>query len=233
MNDSSIPRAVLDKVIQSRGRLHVVEELEPRKTALVVIDMQNFFVEEGQPLEVPAAREIVPNINRLAGKLRETCGTVVWVQVTLSEDVFAEWSIFLDYRNEQGREMFSGLRAGEHGQALWHKLEVHAEYLVLDKTRFSAFIQGASHLDQILRDKGIDTLLITGTLTNVCCESTARDAMMLNYRVVMVSDASAALTDSAHQASLANMISFFGDVYTADETIALLAAAKWGIARGA
>jgi ureidoacrylate peracid hydrolase len=222
MNNSSIPQDVVDALIQRRGRLHVIEALDPEKTALIVIDMQNFFVEEGQPSEVPAARDIVPNINRLAEATRGVGSSVFWVRVTLTEEVFEEWSVFLDYRDAGGGETFSGLEAGHHGHALWHKLDVHDTDLVVDKTRFSAFIQGSSELDTILRERGVDTLLIVGTLTNVCCESTARDAMMLNYRSVLVSDANAAVTDFEHQASLVNVLQFFGDVYTTDETIGML-----------
>ncbi len=224
MNDSSIPQDVVDALIRRRGRLHVIENLDPGKTALIIIDMQNFFVEEGQPSEVPAARDIVPNINRLAEATRDAGSTVFWVRVTLTEEVFEEWSVFLDYRDDDGREAFSGLEAGHHGHALWHKLDVREEDLVVNKTRFSAFIQGSSELDSILRDRGVDTLLIAGTLTNVCCESTARDAMMLNYRAVLVSDANAAVTDFEHQASLVNVLQFFGDVYTTEEAIGLLQA---------
>ena len=103
-----------------------------------------------------------------------------------------------------------------------YNLDVHEEDLVVEKRRYSAFIQGASDLDTILKGRGIGTLIITGTLTNVCCESTARDAMMMNYRSVMVSDGNAAVTDFVHEASLVNMISTFGDVYSTDETIELL-----------
>ena len=74
----------------------------------------------------------------------------------------------------------------------------------------------------MLREKGIDTLLIAGTKTNVCCECRARDAMMLDYKVVMLSDCTAALSDDEHRATLENMIQQFGDVLTADEALALL-----------
>ena len=216
------PAEVADRLTKMRGRVHIVDKLDPGHTALLVIDMQNFFVEEGQPLEVPSARDIVPNINRLAEATRKAGATVVWVQVMLSDEVFREWSIFLNFRNEDGRQEFSGLNAGAHGHRLWHKLDVRDEDLVVEKRRYSAFIQGSSDLDSILRARGIDTLLVTGTLTNVCCESTARDAMMLNYRSVMVSDGNAAVTDFYHEASLLNMISTFGAVYSTDETIELL-----------
>ena len=73
-----------------------------------------------------------------------------------------------------------------------------------------------------LRSHGFDTLLIAGTATNVCCESSARDAMMLNFKVVMVSDALGALTDAAHSATLLTFYGYFGDVLTTDEAVASL-----------
>jgi ureidoacrylate peracid hydrolase len=73
-----------------------------------------------------------------------------------------------------------------------------------------------------LKTFGIDTLLIAGTATNVCCESTARDAMLLDYRVIMLSDANATWTDAEHAATLDNFLLFFGDVMTADEAIGKL-----------
>jgi ureidoacrylate peracid hydrolase len=85
------------------------------------------------------------------------------------------------------------------------------------KKRFSAFIQGSSGIEAHLRGRGIDTLLIAGTTTNVCCESTARDAMMLNFKVVTVPDALAAYTDAEHDATLATFYMIFGDVQTIDE----------------
>ena len=93
---------------------------------------------------------------------------------------------------------------------------------VVEKNRFSAFIQGSSNLEQVLRERGIDTVLITGTVTSVCCESTARDAMMLDFKVVMIEDCCAALSDDEHRAALENIIQQFGDVMTADEALARL-----------
>ena len=94
------------------------------------------------------------------------------------------------------------------------------------KTRFSALIQGSSDLDAMLRARGIETLIIVGTATNVCCESTARDAIMLNYKVFFkvffVSDANACRTDAEHNATLASLMVMFADVRSTDEMIALL-----------
>jgi len=77
-------------------------------------------------------------------------------------------------------------------------------------------------LADVLGSRGVDTVLITGTVTNVCCESTARDAMMLNFKTVMVSDGNAALTDEDHKAALCAFYLTFGDVMTTDAVIASL-----------
>ena len=85
-----------------------------------------------------------------------------------------------------------------------------------------ALIAGASNLEALLREAGIDTLLIAGTKTNVCCESTARDAMMLGFKAVMLSDCCAALSDDEHQATLETFIQQFGDVMTSADVLARL-----------
>ena len=81
---------------------------------------------------------------------------------------------------------------------------------------------GASDLHQVLQDRGIDTLIITGTLSNCCCESTARDAMQMNYKLIFVSDANAALTDAAHNATLDNMCMLFADVMSTQEVLGVI-----------
>ena len=97
--------------------------------------------------------------------------------------------------------------------------------LKVRKRRFGAFVGGASDLDGILRARGIDTVIITGTATNVCCESTARDAMMLNYKVFFVADGNATHTDAEHNATLTAMANIFADVSTTNEVVALIEAA--------
>src|SRR5262249_4535680 len=87
---------------------------------------------------------------------------------------------------------------------------------------FQRFIQGSSNLAETLRHRGIDTILVTGTVTNVCCESTARDAMMLNFKTIMVTDGNAAVTDQDHNASLCAFYLTFGDIMSTDMLIACL-----------
>ena len=221
MNNPDYPADFIEALTESRGSLHFIDQLVPDKTALLVVDMQNFFMEEGQALEVPAARDIVPNINHLADAMRTAGGTVVWIKMTLNNEDLDQWPVFLPVNGR--REKFKPVAAGEHGNDLWSTLEVSDSDLIIEKRRFSAFIQGSSGLHEEMQKRGIDTLVIVGTLTNVCCESTARDAMMLNYRVLMVSDANATLTEEAHRAALLNILFVFGDVQSTADVIGMLA----------
>jgi ureidoacrylate peracid hydrolase len=192
------------------------------RTALLVIDLQDFFMAPGMPMEVPAARDVVPNVNRLAGAVRDAGGLVVWLRMTADVDG-PRWGAFFAMRPGWLEEAMSELlRPGQPGHQLWTELAVQPDDLVLDKTRFSAFIQGSSELDRHLRERGIDTVLITGTLSNVCCESTARDALMLDYQVAFVSDATAARDELTHSTTLFNLAGVFADVPTTDEAVAAL-----------
>ena len=89
----------------------------------------------------------------------------------------------------------------------------------MKKIKYSAFTPGSSNLDALLRARAIETLLVAGTATNVCCDSTARDAMLLDYRAIMLADANATWSDEEHRSSLDNFFLFFGDVMTVDEAI--------------
>ena len=113
---------------------------------------------------------------------------------------------------ESGERRIVAMREGGKGQELWPDLDVRPEDEIVRKYRFSAFMPGTCELPYRLRSRGFDTVLITGTVTNVCCESSARDAMMTNFRTVMVSDANAAMTMEEHNASLVAFYAIFGDV---------------------
>jgi ureidoacrylate peracid hydrolase len=234
MHKSTIAQDVIDLVVARRGRPHAFERLTPRSTALIVVDMQNAFMKEGAPAEVAVARDIVPNINRLAAAFRKAGGPVVWVYMTLERGGANDWTpFFVDLNTpERARRMLEWLSEGHDGWQLWPTLDVQKSDLIVRKNRYSAFLPGTSDLPAQLEARGIDTVVITGTLTNVCCESSARDAMMRNYKVVMASDANAALTDFDHQAALTSIYRAFGDVQSTDEILAALEAGA-GAARSA
>jgi ureidoacrylate peracid hydrolase len=224
MHKMAIPKSVTERVIARRGGEFVHENLNPRTTALVVVDMQNAFMLQGVAHSLcPMAQEIVPNINRLAEAVRAAGGKVVWIKTTFTEETLRSWSSYYDLsRPEQNAKRAEALSAGSKGHDLWAALDARVDDLHVEKKRFSAFIQGSSNLAEVLRASGIDTVLITGTVTGVCCESTARDAMMLNFKTIMVTDGNAAMTDEDHNASLANFYLTFGDIMPTDMLVGLL-----------
>ena len=112
---------------------------------------------------------------------------------------------------------------GSYGHSLWPDLEVLPQDIRVKKNRFGAFVPGSSDLHAVLQARNIDTLIITGTATNVCCESTARDAMMMNYKVIFVSDGTATYNDDEHNATLGIMLAMFADVMSTDEVVDRLA----------
>lgn len=232
MSDDLIWPEVRALLLKRRGRLHAYEALDPRRTALIVIDMQSAFVDDGTPSYVAAARAIIPNINRLAAAVRRTGGHVAWARVTFTGAPDGGWSTFVGgaVSEEVGRKVVASLQDGAPGHALVAELDVQPSDTVFNKMRYSAFTRGSSDIEDVLRSRNLDTVLIAGTLTNVCCESTARDAMQLGFRTVMVSDANAARLEASHRATLNAFIQSFGDVRSSDETIALLEA---GAARAA
>jgi ureidoacrylate peracid hydrolase len=220
MHKIAISSAALDRMTARMGKLHPFDAIEPRKTALLVVDMQNYFVKQGHQGEIPLAREIVPNINRLAAGLRSRGGHVVWIR-NGTRDTRESWSTLHEslLTSDRVERRLTAMDMDGDGYAYWHLNDIRPEDAQITKTRYSAFIQGASNVEQYLRARNIDTLLIAGTATNVCCESSGRDAMMLNFKVVMVSDALATHTDAEHNASLSAFYGQFGDVQTTDEAL--------------
>jgi ureidoacrylate peracid hydrolase len=224
LNGATIPDDIVRRVVAKRGSEHCFADLDPAHTALVVIDLQQGFMNEAVGFApVPAAIDIVPAVNRLAAAVRETGGGVFWIKNTHDERCLTEWSVMHETATPAAREKrISAMSEGTFGHELWPDLNVRPEDEIVKKYRFSAFLPGMSELPQRLRARGFDTVLITGTVTNVCCESSARDAMMTNFRTIMVSDGNAALSQAEHDASLAAFYNVFGDVMDTDMIVAAL-----------
>jgi len=220
MHSVTVRKEIVERVLQRRGRYHLFDRLDKARTALVVIDMQNTFCAPGGPAEVPASRGIVAPINRLTAELRADGVPVIWV-LHANERIGgkSDWELFFnsivaDAVREKTLESLAAAR-----QSVWEALVTAPADRTVLKNRYSAFITGSSVLERVLRGMGIDTVLVAGTKTNVCCESTARDAMMLDFKVVLVEDCCAALSDDEHRSALENIIQQFGDVMTADEVL--------------
>ena len=224
MHNYSVSDAVKQRVLRRRERVIAMDVIEGPRTALVVVDMQNYFVGKGFPAEIPLAREIVPAINRMAAALRAVGGTVIWVQTT-AVGALETWGnhhrCFLSPAAAAKR--IAQLAEGSEDFRLYPELDAKPGDLRVKKIKYSAMIQGSSDLPAVLAQHGIDTLLIGGTTTNTCCESTARDAAMLDYRVAMLSDCNATRDDAEHAMTLDHFQVVFGDVMSNDEAIARLA----------
>lgn len=221
LNGATIPDAIVERVVARRGSEHCYADLDPARTALVVIDLQYAFMDDAVGHAVcPAALDIVPAVNRLAAAVRQSGGGVFWVQMTHDRHCLEEWSVAHEMASPVMREKrIAALSEGTAGHRLWPDLEIRPEDEIVKKYRYSAFMPGTSDLPERLRARGFDTVLITGTVTNVCCESSARDANMTNFRTIMVSDGNAAATQEEHDASLAAFYNIFGDVMDTDMVV--------------
>ncbi|MGE0629333.1 MAG: isochorismatase family protein [Hyphomicrobiaceae bacterium] len=215
------------KATASRGRLNAYDVVEGPKTALVVVDMQNYFVQDGMPSCAPIAQKIVPNINLLAHATRSAGGLVIWIQTEALIHDPGDWPNRKEATSPDGWARRQSMLAKDGaGFPIYETCDVKPEDKIALKTRYSAFIPYPSELDNILKAHAIDTLLITGVATSTCCESTARDAAMWGYRTIMVSDGNADQTDALHNHTLGKFLVTFGDVQTTNELIDKLAPGK-------
>ena len=220
----AISEKVVATTVEDRGRPHPWPSIPAQRAALVVIDMQDYFMAPTSQGEAATARDIVPSINRLAGALRDRGGHVIWVQTTTT-DTRLSWSVRHELLTPERAEIrLQAMELGAKGFELWPSLDIRAEDTRVIKTLYSAFVQGSSDLATRLRNNGIEYVFIAGTYTNVCCQASAQDAMMLNFRTIMVSDCNAGSSPEAHAAALDNFFEFFGDVLSTDEVIARLEA---------
>ncbi|MCL6442435.1 MAG: cysteine hydrolase [Alicyclobacillus sp.] len=147
----------------------------PRRAALIVIDMQNAFLLEKYPSYVPEAKQAVDGINRLAGVCRASGIPVIWTAHVLKSD--------LSNRGLIPETIAAALAEDQAGIDFYEEMQVLPGDKTIQKTRFSAF--WGTDLHGYLRALGRDTLIITGCVLNVCCETTARDAFQYDIRVFL------------------------------------------------
>jgi ureidoacrylate peracid hydrolase len=221
------PEWIVDRVRSRQGRLHTYDRLDAQRTAFVVVDLQNYFTMPGYLGECAAARGTISAVNRLAAALRQAGGTVIWIQ-TASDGADTFWSHHhADMLTpERSKRRLEELHSQSPGFALHADLDVRADDVRVVKRCYSALVAGSSTLAETLAARGVDTVLIGGTVTNACCESTGRDAMMMNFKTIMVADALSALTEFEHVNALCNWKLMFGDVLDVDQVSARLAPAQ-------
>jgi nicotinamidase-related amidase len=218
--------------VERGAGLNAFTALAPGRTALINIDMQTVFVAEDQVFGNPHARDIVGNVNTLSGAMRAAGAPVIWTRQTHTVDgPFAPPSWQYDPTRSGVSEAIAALQAGAPGHALYPAMQVGEGDIVLNKYRYGAFSCPARTLAGTLARLDAEMIVITGTLTNVCCESTAREANMAGYKVIVVSDATAAVSDAEHNAALLNLRLNFADVLPTKAVLAMIEPLRADVSR--
>ncbi len=187
--------------------------LNPSKTALLVVDMQNGFIQKGAVYECAGGRDIIPNIEKLVRFCREHQIAVIWSQ---SDHTYPACGIFAKKFPPigQAKYFWKGTESFEIYGGMTQPLP--QEYRIV-KHRFDVFYE--TDLESILRNLGLDTLIITGVATEICCETAARSAICRDVKVAFATDGCAALDPSAHEASINRIGMMFGRTMKSDEII--------------
>ena len=185
--------------------VHEEVRVDPAKTALIVVDMQNDFVKEGGTLVVPDAEATVPTIRGLLSSARESGIKVVFTQDTHNEGD-PEWEIWPEH-----------VREGSWGWEIVEELKPLEDEVVIRKVRYDAFY--GTHLDHFLRIWDVDTLIICGTVANICVHYTAASAALRWYGVIIPKDATSALDPFDLEASLRQTSFLFAGRITTSEAL--------------
>src|ERR1700759_2021627 len=163
-----------------------VDRIDPNRPAMIVVDMQNDFVAPGAAMETPAARAMVPKLAE-ALKMCRSAGIRVIYTAHVHRRDGSDMGLFDDMHPPIATR--AALVDETPGVDIYPELAPQPGEHVIKKHRYSGFF--GTDLDIILREWGVDTVIISGTTTENCCHATARDAMFRNYRVVFLSDATA------------------------------------------
>ena len=222
MHTTNIEPLIRDRYRALKGREFAFTDIDPFRVAHLIIDMQNGFVAEGAMFEVPEARTVVDNINLLSDTIRTRGGQNYYFAFTT--DTADDWPVYFRQflKPDFAQAEVDAFRPGSAGHQLYSQLDVHDVDTVVRKTRFSPFTPGSSNALELLTARGIDTVVISGTLTDCCCSTAARDAQQLGFRVLFVSDATAALSDDEHNAAISSLAAWFADIRTTEQTVELL-----------
>jgi nicotinamidase-related amidase len=185
--------------------IHDEVRVDPAKTALIVVDMQNDFVKEGGSLLVPDAEGTIPRIKNLLDLARGSGMKVVFTQDTHTEGD-PEWEIWPEH-----------VREGSWGWEIVDELAPREDELVIRKVRYDAFY--GTHLDHYLRVWDVDTLVICGTVANICVHYTAASAALRWFEVVIPRDTTSALDPFDLESSLRQTSFLFAGKITESESV--------------
>lgn len=189
-------------------------KLNPKKTALIVIDMQNDFINKGSMVYTPMAEAIVPNLKRLISACRKTKIPIIYTahvhqDPKVDGGMTAEW--WPELRDKKV------LVAGSKGAEIHSEIAPKPNEKIIFKHRYSAFYN--TDLEITLRGLGVTDLIISGVMTNICCESTTRDAFFRDFRIFFLADGTGSIDDNLHLGTLRALAYAFAYVTTVEEII--------------
>lgn len=195
-------------------------KVEPRHTALLVVDVQNDFCHAGgyvgkQGLSIEPIQAMLPNLQRLITSGRAAGVAVCFIQAIYDDKYLG--GPFLEHFSK-ARVPRARCAEGSWGADFYQVKPAPGE-LVIAKHCYSPFV--ATDIDPLLRARGIKTLIVTGVTTNVCVESTARDGFMRDYYIVLPADCAASYDVRSHEAAVADIGRHFGVAANSQEIIAL------------
>lgn len=187
------------------------------KAALIVVDMQNDFLLEDSPLVTPGGLAILPNLKRLIAACREQQVPVIYTahlheSPQLDGGLTAEWWPEL----KRGEALVSGTK----GADIHSDLKPRSEEKTILKHRYSAFYN--TDLETILRCLKVESLIVAGVMTNICCESTARDAFYRDFRVFFLADGTGTINEEFHLGTLRALAYAFAWVTSTEEILKAL-----------
>ncbi len=209
-----------------------VSEIDPSRTALIIVDMENDFVAEGAPLRAKMIPSVMPPLKRALAHARAAGMRVIYTTHAHRRDG-CDMGLYGRLWPPIGQR--AGLVDGEKGVEIHDDLKPLPEEIVIKKHRYSAFY--GTDLDIILRGAGIRTVVVTGVTTENCCHATARDALFHDYEVVFLADATgtfdypdlgygALSAEEVHRASLVILAMSTAHVMTTEEMIGKTSARK-------
>ncbi len=196
-------RAMLDALASFRAR-HADIVFRPERAALLVLDMQDYFLREGSHAFIPSAPAILPNIQSLIERFYSHGRPVIFTRhVNTDEDagMMSRW----------WRDV---IRADSNDSAISPSLDT-SKGIVIQKTQYDAFHH--TSLDETLRGRGVEQVIVTGVMTHLCCETTARSAFMRGLEVFFCVDGTATYTEEAHRSTLLNLAHGFAVPITCQE----------------
>ncbi len=202
------------------------EKVDPTHAGLLIVDVQNDFCAEGGAMhaegrDLALVQAMVPRLVRLLDAARAAGVPCVWIRNVYNTD--PNWylsEVWLEQATRRRKGLYVERPVCQAGawNGDFYQVRPRPDEVIVTKHRYGAF--EATDLDLVLRSRGIRTVIMTGVATNVCVETTARQAFLRDFYVVFTSDCAATYNPADHEGTLRNIDQFFGQVVTSDEIVA-------------